>query len=199
MLWCIYISWSRVGQTTFATLAVLRVTELDSASCPSQVCVAGRQETRDNPFELLLSLQKLLQPPQPLLSILQHLIRLAHSKPQIVLHNRAVSVGVELARRDGGDAQLLDQEPGELEVARPLGHVRREGVVGGDLDLGEVHHDEVAALGLRVGDAELVPDGVEEVHFVAEVGDGLVPEAEGVGFFEAWRTGVRSWSGKGRN
>lgn len=61
-----------------------------------------------------------------------------------------VLVGVELGGRDGRDAHLLDQEPGELEVAGPVGDVRREGVVLGEFNGGHVGEDEVAAFGVGV-------------------------------------------------
>lgn len=60
-----------------------------------------------------------------------------------------VLVGIELGRRDGGDADLLDQEPAELEVAGAAGDVGREGVAFGEFDGGHVGEDEVAAF--RVG------------------------------------------------
>lgn len=61
-----------------------------------------------------------------------------------------VGVSVELGGRDGGDANLLDQEPGQFEIARPAGDVRRERVVLWHLDAGHVGQDEVAALWVRV-------------------------------------------------
>lgn len=93
------------------------------------------------------SLDILPQPPQPLLRLLQDFIRLADRKPQPVLDRVRVGVREELRRRDGRDAELLDAEPGQLEVARPAGDVRRERVVGGELHFGQVDKDEVAAFG----------------------------------------------------
>lgn len=50
----------------------------------------------------------------------------------------SIGVGEELGWRDGGHPELFDAEPREFEVARSVGYVRREGVVGGQFDFGEV-------------------------------------------------------------
>lgn len=126
---------------------------------------------------IYLFLYVLLQPPQSLLRRLQHVVLLAHGEPDVILGDVRVGVGVELGRGDGRDADLLDHEPGELEVARPAGHVRRERVVRRQLDFRHVHHDEVPALRVRVGQPELVPDFVESSHLALHVPHCLVPEA----------------------
>ena len=61
-----------------------------------------------------------------------------------------VIVGEELCRRNSCYAELLDAEPRKLEVAGPASYVRREGIVGRKLYLGQVDEDEVAAFGLGV-------------------------------------------------
>lgn len=61
-----------------------------------------------------------------------------------------VGVGVELRGRDGGHAELHDQEPAEPEIPRAIGHLRGEVVVGGQLDTRHVDEDEVAAFGVGV-------------------------------------------------
>lgn len=61
-----------------------------------------------------------------------------------------IVISKELGGRDGRNAKLTDAEPHELEIARAVGNVRRERVVFRQLHLGEVHKDEVAALGFRV-------------------------------------------------
>lgn len=99
------------------------------------------------PTPLPRSLDVLLEPSEPLLRLLQDLIRLADRKPQPVLDRVRVGVREELRGRDGRDAELLDAEPGQLEVARPAGDVRGERVIGGELDFGQVDEDEVAAFG----------------------------------------------------
>lgn len=114
------------------------------------------------------------------------MILLANRKPHVVLGDPGVPIGVELGGRDGGDAELLDEEPGELEVAGARGHVGREGVVPGEPHARHVHHDEVAALGLRVGQAELAPHFVEARHLAVHVAHGFVPEPFAFGLFEAW-------------
>lgn len=62
----------------------------------------------------------------------------------------SVGVSVELRGRDGGHAELHDQEPAEPEVARALGHLRGEVVVRGKLDARHVDEHEVAAFGVGV-------------------------------------------------
>lgn len=114
------------------------------------------------------------------------MILLANRKAHVVLGDPGVPIGVELGGRDGGDAELLDEEPGELEVAGARGHVGREGVVPGEPHARHVHHDEVAALGLRVGQAELAPHFVEARHLAVHVAHGFVPEPFAFGLFEAW-------------
>lgn len=90
------------------------------------------------------------QAPQALLGSIEHVVVLADGEPQVILRQMGVLRGVELRGRDGGDAQLHDQEPGQLEVARALGHVRREVVAGGEAHARQVHEHEVAAFGVRV-------------------------------------------------
>ena len=85
------------------------------------------------------------QPPQPLLRPLQHLIILAHRKPQPVFHNMRIRIREKFRRRNRRNAQLFDAEPAELEVARSVGYVWWERVIRGEFDFGEVDEDEVAA------------------------------------------------------
>lgn len=61
-----------------------------------------------------------------------------------------VGLGVELGWRDGDDAELHEQEPAELEIARPLGDVWGEGILGGEVHFGEIGEDEVSAFGFGV-------------------------------------------------
>lgn len=61
-----------------------------------------------------------------------------------------VRIGEELRRRNGRDAELFDAEPGEFEIARAVGDVRWERVVGGEFDFGQVDEHEVAAFGVGV-------------------------------------------------
>ena len=69
-----------------------------------------------------------------------------------------VGISVELRGRNGRHANLLDQEPRKLEVARAVRDVRGEGVAVGDFNGSHVDEDEVAAFG--VGVLVLVSDGV---------------------------------------
>lgn len=61
-----------------------------------------------------------------------------------------VGVGVELGGRDGGHAELHDQEPAEAEVARAASHVRGEVIVRRQPDARHVDEHKVAAFGVRV-------------------------------------------------
>lgn len=88
----------------------------------------------------------LLQPSQPLLRLLQYLILLADSESQPVLDNVRIGVGEKLGGRNSRHAELLDAEPRKLEVARPVGDVSWEWIVGRKLHLGQVDEDEVSAL-----------------------------------------------------
>ena len=139
---------------------------------------------------LVHSLNVLLQAPQTLLCVLQDIIILAHREPDVVLSKVRILIRVELGGRDRRDTHLLDQEPRQLEVPGSRRDVRRKGVVLRELDLGHVDQDKVAALGLRVRHAQLVPDLVEAVHLALHVADRLVPEALGLGLLEADGAGL---------
>lgn len=132
-----------------------------------------------------LLLDKLLQTPKSLLSQLQHVVRLAHSEAEIIFDNVGIGVGEEFGRRNGSDPKLLDEEPSQLEVARPACHVGWKRVVLRHLNSAQVDHDKVAALGLREWDPQLVPDLVEEIHAPLHVSDAFVPEAFLLGLFKA--------------
>lgn len=99
-------------------------------------------------YRLLLDI--LLQPSQSLLGLLEYIVGLADGEPQPVLDDRGIRIGEEFSGWDGGHAELLDAEPGELEIAWPVGYVGRERVVVGKLHFGQVDEDEVAAFGLGV-------------------------------------------------
>ena len=61
-----------------------------------------------------------------------------------------IGLRVKLGWWDGDDAQLHEQEPAELEIARPLGDVWGEGVFGREVHFGEIGEDEVPAVGFGV-------------------------------------------------
>lgn len=61
-----------------------------------------------------------------------------------------VGPGVELGGGDGGDAELHEEEPAELEIAWALRDFGGERVVMREVDLGEVGEDEVASFGFGV-------------------------------------------------
>jgi hypothetical protein len=61
-----------------------------------------------------------------------------------------IRIGIELRRWDGGDANLVDEEPAELEIARAAGDMGREGVVLWEFDRGHIAKDKIAALGVGV-------------------------------------------------
>lgn len=96
-----------------------------------------------------------------------------------------ILVGIELRRRDGRNPELHDQKPAQFEISRPLAHLLGPLVALRQLDLGEVGEHEVASLGLRIGEAELVEDFAETCHFGAHFALGLVPKALLVCLFEA--------------
>lgn len=92
----------------------------------------------------------LLQASQTLLGSLEDIVVFADRKAEIVLSNVGVGISVELRRRNGGNANLVDKEPAELEVAGAIGNVGWEGIVCWELDGGEVDENKVSALGIRV-------------------------------------------------
>lgn len=92
----------------------------------------------------------LLQAPQSLLRSLQNVVILADSKAEIVFGKAGIGVGIELGGRDGSDANLVDQEPTELEITRAASHMGWEGIVGGQLDRCHVGQHEVSTFGLGV-------------------------------------------------
>ena len=97
-----------------------------------------------------LLLDVLLQTPQPLLRLLQHLVLLANRESQPILGKVSVFISKELGGRDGRNTKLTDAEPHELEIPWAVGNVWREWVVFGQLHLGEVDEDEIAAFGFRI-------------------------------------------------
>lgn len=66
-----------------------------------------------------------------------------------------------------------------------MSHVVGEGIARRQADLGEIGEDEVAALGPRVGEVQLVQDGAEARDLAAHGGDRLGPEVVGLGLLEA--------------
>lgn len=76
----------------------------------------------------------LLQTPQSLLGGLENIIVLAHGESEVVFGDVSVGVSVELGWRDSRNSNFLNQEPAELEIARTVGHMRREWVVSRELD-----------------------------------------------------------------
>lgn len=127
------------------------------------------------------------QTPQPLLRRLEHVVVLADGEADPILGEMRPLVGVELGRRDCGDAQLHDEEPGHAEVARAVPHVRREVVGRGQRDARKVGEHEVAALGLAVRQAQLGEDACEARHLALHLRHRRVPEVDVwlVGHFEA--------------
>lgn len=90
------------------------------------------------------------QAPQALLGALEHVVVLADSEAQVIAGQVGVGGSVELGGRDGGHAELHDQEPTELEIPRSVGHLRGEVVVRGQLDVRQIDEHKVAAFGFRV-------------------------------------------------
>lgn len=92
----------------------------------------------------------LLQAPQALLGSLEDIVVFADRKAEVVLSNVGIVISVKLGGRNGSNADLVDEEPAKLEVARTTGNVGWEGIVCWKLDSGHVDKDKVPALGIRV-------------------------------------------------
>lgn len=91
----------------------------------------------------------LLQAPESLLGGFKNVIILAHGKPQVVLSDVGIGIGVELRGWNGGHANLVDEEPAKFEIPRTISHMRREGIIDRELDRGHVGQHKVPSL--RVG------------------------------------------------
>jgi hypothetical protein len=92
----------------------------------------------------------LLQAAQPLLCSLQNIIVLADSEAEIIFSDMGIGIGVELRRWNGSDANLVNQEPTELEVTGTVGHNGWEGIVRWQLDRCHVGQDKVSTFRLGV-------------------------------------------------
>lgn len=92
----------------------------------------------------------LLQAPQALLGSLEDIVVFADCKAEVVLSNVGVVISVKLCGRNGSNADLVDEEPAKLEVARTTGNVGWEGIVRWELDSSHVDKNKVSALGIRV-------------------------------------------------
>lgn len=106
--------------------------------------------TYERPIGLCLLGDILLQSPQALLGSLKNIIVLAHRKAEIILSNEGVGIRVEFSGRDSSHANLMDEEPAELEITRPASNMRRERIVGRELYRGQVGKHKVSTLGIRV-------------------------------------------------
>lgn len=92
----------------------------------------------------------LLQPSQPCLGLLEHIIVLADGESQPILNDVGVSISEEFSWWNSGDTQFFDKEVGEFEVAGTGGNVGWKRVICGELDLCHVDEDKVAAFRVRV-------------------------------------------------
>lgn len=61
-----------------------------------------------------------------------------------------IAIGIELSRRDGGDANLVNQKPAKFEIAGAASNMGREWIVLWEFDRRHVGQNEVAALGVGV-------------------------------------------------
>lgn len=75
----------------------------------------------------------LLQPTQSLFRGFENIIVLAHSEAKVVLSDVGIGVRVELSRRNGSNANLVDEEPAKLEVARATSHMCWEWIIRWEL------------------------------------------------------------------
>lgn len=80
----------------------------------------------------------LLQAAESLLSSLEDVIILAHSKAKVVLTQVGICICIELGWGNSGNANLMDKEPAELEVTRTAGDVRRERIILWKIDSCEI-------------------------------------------------------------
>lgn len=144
----------------------------------------------------------LLQSSQALLSSLKNIIVLAHRKAEIILSDVSVGIGIEFSGRDSSHANLLDEEPAELEIPRTASNMWRERIVSRELDRGHVDKHKVSTLRIRVlymslsvksicrrvdlivrarlvtyRDTKLIKDLAESLNFTLHVCSALVPEA----------------------
>lgn len=127
-----------------------------------------------------------LQPTEPLLGQLKDIIILANRESQPILRKVRIGICKELRWRDSGHAQLADQEPRELEITRPTGHMRREVVVFRQLHFREIGENEVAAFRIGVRQTELVPYLVERVHLCFHFLLAILPEIVRLRLFEGY-------------
>lgn len=101
-------------------------------------------------WETYLLCNVLLQAAKSFLCSLQDIIVLADGEAEIVLSDVSIGISVELRWWNGSDANLVDQEPTELEVTGTTGHMGWEGVVCWQLDRCHVGQDKVSTLGLGI-------------------------------------------------
>lgn len=92
----------------------------------------------------------LLQTTQSILRSLEDIVILTDSEAEVILRNMGIPISIELSRGNGSDANLMDKEPTEFEVARTRRDMRREGIVLWEFDRGHVGENEIAALGVGV-------------------------------------------------
>lgn len=94
--------------------------------------------THQSPVCLCLLGDIFLQASQPFLGSLEDIIVLAHRKAEIMLSKVGVGISVEFSGRDSSHANLMDEEPGELEITRTASNMGWEGIVSRELYRGHV-------------------------------------------------------------
>lgn len=112
-----------------------------------------------------------------------------------------IGIGIELRRRDSRNADLMNEEPAKLEIARTAGNMGRERIVLWEFDRGHIGENEVPAFGVRVlthklvrespskiripyRDVKFIKDSAEPFHLLLHFGATLVPESSLVGLLE---------------
>lgn len=148
---------------------------------------------------ILLPHNVLLQTAQPFFSSLEYVIILADREAKIVFCDAGVLVGVKFCWRNGCHTNLLDEKPGKFEITRTAGYMRRERIILGEFNRGQVSQDKVTTLGVRVlngamlaqprklgvrkqvqigayRNAQLIKDFAEEAHLPSHILPAFIPK-----------------------
>lgn len=159
--------------------------------------------THQSPVCLCLLGDIFFQTSQAFLGSLEDVIVLAHCKAEIILSDVSVGISVEFSGRDSSYANLMDEEPAELEITRTASNMGREGIVSRELYRGHVDKHKVSTLRIRVlekidmsarsiygkvdlivgdiviayRDTQLIKDLAEPLNFTLHICAALVPEA----------------------
>lgn len=124
--------------------------ECSTLSLSICICIVRHRHIVTYPSFCCLVSNILLQTPQTFLGSLKHIIILADREAEIIFGNFRVVISVEFCGRNSSNANLMNEEPAELEVPRTTGNMRRERIVLGKFDSGHIDKNKVSALRIRV-------------------------------------------------